>query len=399
MFIGSSAGRGLRPDCSLKALSSVKILIKQADGADWNAIKKFIDEAYGPTSSFKGYGRWNWQFLANPFGVRNGDAVPVWIAKDGEKVIGQIAVQPAALQIDGAEYPAGWMVDVMIQPSYRGQSLGHRLHDAVAESISLLVMLTMAPATRRMALRAGCVTLGPVRQFTKLASLKSESVRRFLLKRTVDRSFLHSLTKVSCDIFQVHKATPVLLNPLLRLYNRTRPSFPLDTEVRIVEVEAFGDEIDRFWSSVRSLYPASFVRNARFLNWRFVGAPDLHYRCFIAQKANQIVGYVVLRHPSNVELPIGIVADLLASPTDTKTIRSLILHAINFFGDDVEGIKCVNSLPAIDRILRAAGFVSTRTVYPTVVCRDPVLRRRLEEIKDKWYFTKCDHDWDQIIPV
>jgi hypothetical protein len=58
----------------------------------------------------------------------------------------------------------------------------------------------------------------------------------------------------------------------------------------------------------------------------------------------------------------------------------------------------VSSLPEIDRILREVGFLSTRVVYPTIVCRDTTLRRRVDELKDQWYFTKCDHDWDQIIP-
>jgi GNAT superfamily N-acetyltransferase len=376
----------------------LSILIKQANATDWNAIKHFIDEAYGPVAPYKGHARWNWQFLANPFGARNGQAVPIWIAKDGEKVIGQIAVQPAALQLDGVDYPAGWMVDVMILPDYRGQSLGHRLHAAVAEGIPLLAMLTMAPATRKMAERAGCVTLGPVRLFTKLNNLKSDVVRRFLLKRTVNRSFFHLLAKISCDVFHVHQVLPTLINPLLRAYNGTRPSSPPDAELEIVEIEAFGDDIDQFWSSVRGQYPASFTRNARFLNWRFKSAPDLRYRCFIARKANQIVGYVVLRHPSNVELPLGTIADLLASPTDTKVIKSLILHAISVFENDVVGVKCVSSLPEIDRILREVGFLSTRVVHPTIVCRDTTLRRRVGELKDQWYFTKCDHDWDQIIP-
>jgi GNAT superfamily N-acetyltransferase len=64
-------------------------------------------------------------------------------------------VQEGNLQIDGEMYSAGWIVDVMILPSHRGLGLGHKLYDAVAEELPILVTLTMAEATRRSRSRRG----------------------------------------------------------------------------------------------------------------------------------------------------------------------------------------------------------------------------------------------------
>ena len=89
------------------------ISIHQAKKSDWKAIAEFINEAYNSVAPFKGFARWNWQFVANPFHDERSDLVPVWIAKDAGKIVGQIAVQPAIVRIDDQEHPAGWMVDVI----------------------------------------------------------------------------------------------------------------------------------------------------------------------------------------------------------------------------------------------------------------------------------------------
>lgn len=375
------------------------ISFRQARQSDWTAINKFIDEAYGLIAPYKGFARWDWQFASNPFRIWKGDLVPIWLALDGESIVGQIAVQPAIVQIDNRECPAGWMVDVMVLPNYRGQSLGHRLHDAVAADVPFLIMLTMAPATRHMALRAGCVTLAPVRQFVKLINLDSDTLRRYLVARTSHRPLIHPLIEGACDVLHGHRVLTAMANLWVHLRKKDRPLQHRNSIVSIEEVQVFNNEVDELWNRIRGSYPAIFSRNMEFLNWRFINAPDLHYRCFVARRSGKCVGYIVLRRTSAVELPFGVIVDLLTSPNDTQAIESLIDHAIVTFGKDVAAVECVSCVPEIDRVIQEIGFFSTRTVYPTVVCQDPILRQRVHELRDRWYFTKGDHDWDQIHPA
>ena len=74
----------------------------------------------GRRARYKATPHWNWQFIDNPFGRRQGDEVPVWVALDGDRVVGQIAVQQALIQVEGKTFEAGWAVDIIILPSYRG---------------------------------------------------------------------------------------------------------------------------------------------------------------------------------------------------------------------------------------------------------------------------------------
>lgn len=373
----------------------MNIQVRQARLPDWDSIKHFLDQAYGALAYFKGSHRWNWQFVTNPFQFRTGELAPVWIALDQQGVVGQIAVQPARLQLGKEEYPAGWIVDVMILPSHRGLGLGHRLYDAVTASVPLSVTLTMAPATRRMALRAGCVTLGPARQYVRLVRLTPETVRRFLLSRTEHRPWLQAWARIACDFLRIHRWGTATINTWLRAGGRSRTPGS-DPQTMIKEVRAFGAEIDQFWDRVRHDYPAIFVRSSQFLNWRFVNPPDLQYRCFIASRSAQCVGYMVLRSSTPEELPAGFIVDFLVARDDMQTIEAFLARATEVFGTGVAAIDCVTSSQEVGAILRKNGFHPVRTVHATVVCQDRMLRSQINQLRDCWYFTKGDHDWDQI---
>jgi GNAT superfamily N-acetyltransferase len=370
------------------------IIVRKATRSDRPAIARFIEEAYGARAPYKATPHWMWQFVDNPFWHPRGDELPVWIAVDGDRVVGQIAVQNALLQVQGATVEVGWAVDIMILRSHRGAGIGHRLHDTVASNVEILMSLSMADASRRMAERHGCLTLAAVRQLTRWVRFDAASIRRYLLLRTANHRWAHAAAHLFCNVFQFHRLLPPLVNPLLRLRDLTKRARPGAT--RIVEVDYFGPEIDELWERTRGDYPVIFRRDARFLNWRFVDCPEPRYRCFVAERGGQVVGYVVLRRADPVELPHGIIVDLYASRRDLQTIDELVRHSLAFFGNDVSAVDCGTSVSEFEGVLRKHGFFRTRAHHPTCICRDTVLRDRLAQLKNDFFFSKGDHDWDQI---
>ena len=374
----------------------IAIIVRKAYRSDRPAIARFIEDAFGERAHYKAT-RWTWQFIDNPFGRQQGHEVPVWVAVDGDRVVGQIAVQNALLQVDGKTFEAGWAVDIMIHRSYRGAGIGHRLHQAVSSDVDILMAITMAEASRRMAERQGCVALGEVYQLTRLVRLDGVSVRRSLLLRTDTHRWANVPAQLSCDVLQFHRLIPRLVNPLLRLRDAVERWLRRPGATSIAEVERFGPEIDDLWERTRGDYPVIFPRDARFLNWRFVDCPEPTYRCFIAERDGRVVGYVVLRRPDPVELPRGIIVDLYASRRDVQTVDELVWHSLAFFGDDVLAVECGTSVSELEAMLRKHRFFTTRAYHPTCVCRDSALRDRLAQLRNDWFFSKGDHDWDQIV--
>lgn len=372
------------------------IVVRKASRTDRPAIERFIEEAYGPRAQYKAPEHWTWQFIDNPFGCRQGDDVPVWVAIDGDRVVGQIAIQEARLHVEGNAVQVGWAVDIMILRSHRGSGVGHRLHDAVASEVDVLMSLSMADASRRLAEKHSCVTLAEVSQLTRWVRLDGASVQRYLLLRTARHRWPHAGAQLFCNLLQFHRLLPHLVNPILRLHDLVKRPRRGPSSTRIVEVDRFGSQIDALWERTRGDYPVIFGRDSQFLNWRFVDCPKPRYRCFVAERGGRAVGYVVLRRADPVELPQGIIADLYASREDVQAIDDLIRHSLAFFGNSVAAVDCGTSVPEFEASLRRNGFFRTRSHHPTLVCRDGALSDHLAQLKNDWFFSKGDHDWDQI---
>jgi GNAT superfamily N-acetyltransferase len=377
----------------------IAIIVRKASRSDQPAIARFIEDAYGARAQYKASPRWTWQFIDNPFGRRQGDELPVWVAVDGDRVVGQVAVQTGLIQVDGETFEAGWAVDIMILRSHRGAGIGHRLHDAVVENVDILMALTMAQGSRQMAKKHGCVTLAEVHQLTRWIRLDAESVRGYLLLRTANHHWPHEVAQFSCNVLQFHHLFPMLANPLLRVRDFAMRSRRRSQATSIVEVDRFGLEINELWERTRGEYPVIFPRDAQFLNWRFVDCPEPSYRCFVARRGGRAVGYVVLRRAEPVELPQGIIADLYASRSDLVTVDDLVWHSLDFFGKDVAAVDCGTSVDEFEGVLRKRGFFRTWTHHPTCICRDSSLRERIAQLRNDWFFSKGDHDWDQIRPA
>ncbi len=374
----------------------IDIIVRKATRSDQPAIARFIEEAYGARAQYKAAPRWTWQFVDNPFGARRDDELPVWIALDGDRVVGQTAVQNAVLQVDGETRNAGWAVDIMILPSHRGAGIGHRMHEAVFSEVDILVAVKMADSSRRMAERLGCVRIGEAHQLTRWVRLDPASVRQYVMLRTANHPRLHGGARLACRVFQAHRVFSLLVNPLLRLRDALERFRGTPGPTKIIEVDRFGSEVDDLWQRTRGDYPVIFPRDARFLNWRFVDCPEPSYRRFVAERDGRTVGYVVLRRAEPVELPHGIIVDMYAARSDERTVKDLVRHSLAFFGKDVSAVDCGTSVPEFAAVLRRHSFFRTRSHHPTCLCQDDTLRERLTELRNDWFLSKGDHDWDQI---
>jgi len=383
-----TAARPQRPESSA-------INIRRARLSDYPRIATFIEEAYAESAPYKGRDRWNWQFVNDPYIRASGDLVPVWIAETAGKVVGQVAVQEGDLQIDGSRHPAGWVVDVMILPSYRGHGLGHRLYAAVVKDCPVLVTLTMAEATRRMAERVGATDLGTVQLFSRIVRLNSQTVERYLRARTVHHPRVNALLRILCSLF-LHRALACVGNLWIAARNALARMPEGRKRTQIVEVHRFGPEIDLLWHRVAADFPVAFARESKWLNWRFVDCPQMRYRIFTASRDGDLVGYMVLRESEPVELPKGVIVDLLAAKNDRETVEELVAFAIEVFGDKVANVESATSIPDFAGVLRRFGFHSIRTEKPNCVVSDDAVRERLAQSANDWFLSKADHDWDQV---
>jgi GNAT superfamily N-acetyltransferase len=373
--------------------------VRQAHPDDWPAIAEFIDHCYGPEAPFKNGPRWRWQFLDTPYSDDPAD-VPVWIAVADGVVVGQIALQPARMFLEGEAYPAGWIVDVMIRPEHRGSGLGHRIHDEMVNSGRTLVTLTMAPATRRIADRAGAATLAPVLQMVRPRRLSGATISTVLWRSLEHRT---GLLRAAGDAFLASRIGPAMLGAgisagaaVMRVgASRARSA---DLSVRTVDapdLTAAGAVFER----CRAQCAALFDHGPEFIRWRMLQAPDLSYRWLEARRGGELSGLAATRLPNPVELPVGTLAELLSPPDDPVAIDALVGAAVDSMAEETEAIIAGASHPTDVGTLKRHGFHVVRRHRPTVVTNDEVLRARIARLPGNWRMSKIDHDWDQIHPA
>jgi GNAT superfamily N-acetyltransferase len=269
-------------------------LVRRAQREDWPAIERFLAANYGAEAPFKHHARWLWQFVHNPFHLERNEAPTVWIALEGDEVIGQLSVQDGQVRIATRTYPAGWIVDVMVDARARGRGLGHAIHRAIMAERPLLVTLTMAPATRRIADRAGALTLGPVREYVLPVALSGATISHLLANRAAMRRSRAPALARALDLAARLPAAPDLAAAAMRGAARLRQR-PAPVDGRIEEMDRLGEAADALWERLANRFPASFVRTSQFLDWRFGQAPDLTYRKFLLKRGGAVAGWLVTR--------------------------------------------------------------------------------------------------------
>lgn len=370
--------------------------VRQATENDWPLISAFIDRTYGAAAPFKQRDRWHWQFRDNPFAKADEDTVPVWIAFHGGEVVGQIALQPGRLWLDGIAFPAGWIVDVMVDRAHRGRGLSHRINEAIVSSGRTLMTLTMAPATRSIMERAGCLTLPPVYQMVRPRNLSGRTIAVLLSRIARNRPNWQP----PIDLFVRSRVGPAGLAKLLSagawLRRIGRPCFAGMEEI------AFPDaaDVNRLERLLGDKPLGFFDRSSAQFAWRYRDAPDLAYR-FAESRSDggAIRAILVSRLPLSVELPVGTIVDILCDPADRVAIGAAIDHAVAVLADRCEAMIAGASHPNFVAAYTKRGFLAVKKHRPTIVTNDRALLKRVTNHSGPWHFSKADHDWDQVHPA
>jgi GNAT superfamily N-acetyltransferase len=154
-------------------------------------------------------------------------------------------------------------------------------------------------------------------------------------------------------------------------------------------LDRFGEATDELWRRAVRGGDNQFVRDATFLNWRYVESPR-DYRRFAAYDGDDIVGFAVMGHTVKHGVSSGFVADLVAEPGNDAARIALLERCA---GELLAGTDALVALPArADRptYLRA-GLLPThkRIRFVAKPLGDPALLNA----RRTWHFTLGDFDF------
>lgn len=283
----------------------------------------------------------DWQYQRNPAGN-----VIAQVAREGAggRVVAQYVTVPVRVQVEGRTYTASIALNVATDAAYRGRGIFPALAEAVnrrspAEGVAFSYAFPNEGSFPGFVKRFGFRHIGSAPLLLRLVNVER------LVSRRSGRRWLGILAR---------PASRFLARDLRSERRRGPPDF------QVVRVERFGDEADEFWSRVGGREPVMIVRDASYLNWRFVDIPLREYVALEALADGAVVGLLVLRCAELREYAAGLIVDFLveAGPRGVRAGERLLDEALAHFAEQDLDLLGSLALPhSVEyRLIRSRGF-------------------------------------------
>jgi GNAT superfamily N-acetyltransferase len=284
---------------------------------------------------------YRWMYLANPAGPAN-----VHSARHRGAVVSTFAVAPKIVQIDGRMTLLGKTMDIFTDPAYQGQGLMKRCADAVFREAAASGMdgWYVTPSVNSYPIFAG--KWGYREDF-----------------RVVYRALILDYSRVLAAAIKpsgLGRAVGAVADAVRRLVPRRPFRLPRGYEVRPMTI--FGEEVDQLWNKVADGYRVALVRDADYLNWRYVENPD-HYWALGLDHNGTLVGIIVITTTIRRGIRVGEIVDYVCAADDLATFRLLVRVAVADLKERGCALCQAWSIKGtrLDRRLRKAGLVLRRT--------------------------------------
>lgn len=311
---------------------------------------------------------WRWCYFCNPVGKSN-----TVVAVRAGRVVGELSKVYLPLVVQGERVTASLTADFSVHPSeHSWQCLRGVLEMSVAESQKDKVAFgfgfsnRLAAAIHRL---LGGMNLG--RAPIHLGFLNAVSILE-------GRSVPYPLSLIGW-----------LAQPVVRLKIRSAGSSDLD----IRWVENFDNSFNELWSVIEKDRIIAVVKDAAYLNWRYVKCPVRRYGRLAAYRAEKLEGFVVFcagaaRHNA-------FILELLARDDNPETMRALLLPTFRDLRTQGTGYVWA-SFPADSRAttaLKQLGFKSWGTRLwniDMIIATDPRKKSCPELDLKSWDFSLGD---------
>ena len=294
-------------------------------------VLELMREVYGQAMSPDEF---DWFFDRNPLGGRI-----VSVAEDDGRLAGAVAMMPAQALVGGQPARVVFAVHAVTHPATRGQGIFSRLESrneqrAAAEGATLALGFTNPLA-------------GPI-----------------LVGRLGWR-----------DLYRMRIwARP--LRPLRALRRLGGGGLPA---VRGSTVERFTPAQERAWRAVAPQWGNCLVRDAAYLNWRYLEAPR-EYRAFASEN-----GYAVVGHAVHKGISAAVVCDLAGPRGEQRALLRRCLQEARGGADAAIGVPAPEQRAAY----LSLGFLPTPQTIRVI--GKPL--RAGADLPTEWYFSLGDTDF------
>ena len=336
---------------------------------DQEDIFRFYAETFGQDLTEGSRRRWHWQYAENP--EREAEGPAIWVAREGDSVLGQYASMPVRLWWDGAEVRSSWGMDVFLRPEARGKGVGARLFTAWSDHVTVALGLGLTPSSYGLFKKLRYHDVGPVPFFQKVIDARAVASRRM---------------------------GPVLgavAGPALAAgWSLRHPDRPRVSTVAVETIGSFGREFDALWDRARASYAMCVRRDAAYLEWKYARCPHRAYALHAARRDGRLAGFAVSRQEDYRGLRLGWILDVFADAADHDAKDALLGAVLDGFrAGGVARAQAFAMNAGLQEDLRRRGF--RRADSPMQFCvRTQVSQGPLGDL-GRWHVVFGDSDMDR----
>jgi hypothetical protein len=172
-------------------------------------------------------------------------------------------------------------------------------------------------------------------------------------------------------------------------------------QIALREVERFDGRHDQLWHDVSAHYRCAVVRDASYLNWKYVQQPGQQFLRLEILDAGDLIGLAVwMFRPPDGQYRYGraFLVDLVAPLGDPVRLQRMIAAACAAAeADGVDTLLCHHTDARLTKALRASGFLMRKPERFLLVDADslPPEAKAIVLDADAWFLSQGDSDIDR----
>jgi hypothetical protein len=343
-----------------------EVQIKQFELREKEALFSFLREVYNDNPRQSDEKFWHWHYCECPFAGENN--IPLWVAKYGDEIVGQLGAVPVEVNINGKIVKPVWILDLMIRIDFRRYGLAKKLVRAIEEHYpTMLGVNTMEQHAPKMLQSIGWVIAGKINRYSKLINPGNA------VKEISRIGVLRKLVNGASSLF--------------------RRKFKVSPAVQTIE--RFDASFDRLREKCASQWKCSIARSAEYLNWQYAGQLGKKFDILGFYDGDELRGYIVLfiRKPNaDGIIAKAAITDICYSPEGLeKVVDELLKAALNLAAERGVGSLVTDVVdPLVEERLRTFGFWPVKNPLQLMVRSDED-QEFLYDIKN-WFITRGDSD-------
>ncbi|MFZ5995726.1 MAG: GNAT family N-acetyltransferase [Thermodesulfobacteriota bacterium] len=288
-----------------------EIVVRKYQAGDEKGLTLLAGEVWGSTF---GEDYWRWKYLQNPLHDNFS-----YVAVCNGNIAGFVGGMPWRFFVMGKECISGQVTDMMVHPAWRNKGVFFPVNrknlDDITARTNFHYGFTNPTSFRVYKKRFHYEGFNPLKM-QKVLNIKSAIWQGLRQGKSVKLSTLFDLISR-------------VLSGRKKVSSKKARSTPASLVVK--RIERFDAGFDKLWEKAHKKLKIATIRDSRYLNWRYVGHPQLQYTIFAAEGNGELYGFVVLRCENKEGIRKGLIIDLLVDPGHVPVAEILINESLKFF--------------------------------------------------------------------